>query len=27
MSCDMSFFFYRQLSYDQQQAWLPSHRI
>ena len=23
----MSFFFYRQLSYDQQQAWLPSHRI
>ena len=23
----MSFFFYRQLSYDQQRAWLPSHRI
>ena len=23
----MSFFFYRQLSYDQQWAWLPSHRI
>ena len=23
----MSFFFYRQLSYEQQRAWLPSHRI
>ena len=22
----MSFFFYRQPSYDQQRAWLPSHR-
>ena len=24
MSCDMSFFFYRQLSYEQSRAWLPS---
>ena len=23
----MSFFFYRQLSYDQQRAWLPSRHV